>query len=145
MKKLRKTILLVFLFGLFFVVRAFQESLFYDPLIAYYQNDYLYTAPPAVDSLKLLVHMGFRYLINTLVSLSILWVLFKNTTILRFSVFFYLFAFFVLIAVFWGLLVTQFSVGYLLPFYVRRFLIHPLFLFIVLPLFYLQLRSQTSK
>ena len=47
-------------------------------------------------------------------------------------------AFVILITVFVILIKNNFESGYLLPFYIRRFIIHPLFLLILLPAFYYQ-------
>ncbi|MFK8059370.1 MAG: exosortase F system-associated protein [Polaribacter sp.] len=126
------------LFILLFLIRGFSRDLFYDPLIAYFQNDYLYTKIPNIDVWHLVVDMLFRYTLNSLVSLAIIWVLFQRKDYLKFSGLFFIFAFVVLIITFVFLLRDQFETGYLLPFYVRRFIIHPLFLLLLLPAFYYQ-------
>lgn len=138
MNKYLKIFLLFFLCLLFFLIRGFSDELFYDPLILYFQNDYLYTQMPEINVWRLIVDMLFRYVLNSLVSLGIIWVLFERKDYLKFTGFFLMFAFMVLIIVFVLLLRDQFESGYLLPFYIRRFIIHPIFLLLLLPAFYYQ-------
>ncbi|TMM30038.1 exosortase F system-associated protein [Polaribacter aestuariivivens] len=138
MNKYIKIILTIILVLLLFVIRAFSEELFYDPLIEYFKNDYLYSKIPKIDVWHLMIDMLFRYILNSLVSLGIIWVLFERKDYLKFTGFFLMAAFTVLIIAFVLLLRNQFENGYLLPFYIRRFIIHPLFLLLLLPAFYYQ-------
>ena len=138
MKKAIKYIILLLLFSLLVCVRAFEKELFYDPLIEYFQNNYLYSKIPEINTWSLVVDMLFRYTINTLISLAIIYLIFKNEKGIKFAGFFYMLAFMILIVVFVFLLRDEFKSGYLFPFYVRRFIIHPLFLLLLLPAFYYQ-------
>ena len=133
-----KIVLLLISFLLLFLVRGFATDLFYDPLIEYFKNDYLYTKMPSVDLWKLIIDMFFRYVVNSLLTLSIIWLIFERKDYVKFTGFFLMTAFIILIIIFTFLLRSQFENGYLLPFYVRRFIIHPLFLLILLPAFYFQ-------
>jgi len=133
-----KIILLTILFLLLFAIRGYGSALFYDPLIAYFKNDYLYMYLPVLDTWRLVVNMLFRYTLNSLITLGIIWVLFERKDYLKFSGFFLMFAFMILIVAFVLLLKNDFEDGYLLPFYIRRFIIHPLFLLLLLPAFYYQ-------
>jgi exosortase F-associated protein len=121
-----------------FAIRGYGNTLFYDPLIAYFKNDYLYMYLPVLDTWRLVVNMLFRYTLNSLVTLGIIWVLFERKDYLKFSGFFLMLAFMILIVTFVLLLKNDFEDGYLLPFYIRRFIIHPLFLLLLLPAFYYQ-------
>ncbi|QTE21715.1 exosortase F system-associated membrane protein [Polaribacter cellanae] len=138
MNKYIKIILTLILVFLLFVIRAFSAKLFYDPLIEYFKNDYLYTKMPEIDIWHLMVDMLFRYILNSIITLGIIWVLFERKDYLKFTGFFLMTAFMVLIVIFVLLLRNQFENGYLLPFYIRRFIIHPLFLLLLLPAFYFQ-------
>ncbi|MGJ8761914.1 MAG: exosortase F system-associated membrane protein [Polaribacter sp.] len=138
MSKYLKIVLVFLLFVLLVAVRAFQTNLFYDPLIVYFKNDYLYTGVQNIVVWKLVVNMLFRYLINSVISLGIIWVLFERKEYLKFASYFLMIAFVILITVFVILIKNNFESGYLLPFYIRRFIIHPLFLLILLPAFYYQ-------
>ena len=138
MSKYLKIVLVFLFFVLLVAVRAFQTNLFYDPLIVYFKNDYLYTGIQNIVVWKLVVNMLFRYLINSVISLGIIWVLFERKEYLKFASYFLMIAFVILITVFVILIKNNFESGYLLPFYIRRFIIHPLFLLILLPAFYYQ-------
>lgn len=138
MKKFYKIALLIFLCFLLLAIRGFAGTLFYDPLQLYFYRDYLYGSPPKLNYSKLLLFMTVRYVLNSLISLVIIWVIFKKNRYLRFSIFFYIIAFILLIATFNYFLNQNFESGYLLPFYIRRFIIQPIFLLLLLPAFYYQ-------
>tara|TARA_B100000767_G_C19559289_1_gene448358 strand:- start:33 stop:464 length:432 start_codon:yes stop_codon:yes gene_type:complete len=137
-----RILLICFLFLLLFVVRGFASVLFYDPLIDYFQNDYLYTKMPKINSWHLVVDMLFRYSLNSFLSLGIIWLIFKRKDYVQFSGLFFILAFIILIVVFMFLISGSLEYGYLLPFYIRRFIIHPLFLLLLLPVFYFQKLSK---
>ena len=134
-KKLRK-ILIVLLFFVLILVRAFEQQLFYDPFIEYFKNDYLYDPIPIFSGSKLLVSLIFRYGMNTIISLVIIYVAFQSRSFVMFSIKFYMIAFVVLSITFFIILKGELANGYLFAFYIRRFLIHPLFVLLLLPAFY---------
>lgn len=134
-RKYRILIILV-LFFLLVLVRAFEQQLFYDPFIEYFKNDYLYDPIPVFSGSKLLLDMIFRYGLNSVISLLIIYVAFQNRNYFVFSLKFYLIAFVILIVTFFIILKGELAQGYLFAFYVRRFLIHPLFVLLLLPAFY---------
>lgn len=133
-------VLLLILVG----IRAVVAPLFYDPLNDYFKNDYLYTSIPTIEFGAYFLQLFFRYFLNTLVSLAIIYVVFRDLKLIQFSVKFYFVAFLLLTSILFVLLKFEFIDGYLLLFYVRRFLIHPLFVFILLPAFYYQ-KIQTKN
>mgnify|MGYP001134590786 CR=1 FL=1 len=134
-KKLRK-ILIVLLFFVLILVRAFEQQLFYDPFIEYFKNDYLYDPIPIFSGSKLLVSLIFRYGMNTIISLVIIYVAFQSRSFVMFSIKFYMIAFVVLSITIFIILKGELANGYLFAFYIRRFLIHPLFVLLLLPAFY---------
>jgi len=138
MKKRVRIPIIVFLFGLLVLVRAFATELFYDPFINYFKDAYLDEAIPDYNAIKLWMSIFLRYLINALISLGIIYVAFQKKGLVRFSVKFYIAAFFVLGIFYFTLLQFEMVSGYLFTFYVRRFLIHPVFVLILLPAFYYQ-------
>lgn len=142
MSRTVRIIFIIILFGLLVLVRAFEMELFYDPLIVYFQNDYLYKTIPEINSWHLVVDLLYRYSINTIISLGIIYLIFRNKKYVKFSGFLCMFAFMIMIMVFAYLLRTNFESGYLFPFYIRRFIVHPLFLLILLPAFYYHLKFQ---
>ena len=138
MNKFLKILLVAALFVLLLLVRAFETKLFYDPLIEYFKNDYLYKYINDIDNSKLLFNMFYRFILNSVISIGIIWTLFERKDLVKFSTIFLVFAFLVLISIFAYLLQDNFKNGYLLPFYIRRFIIHPIFLLLLLPAFYFQ-------
>ena len=141
MSKSIRIIITVILFGLLFLVRAYEADLFYDPLIKYFQNDYLYQPIPEIDSWHLAVDMLFRYSINSVITIAIIYMIFQKKKYIKFTGFFLMTAFMIMIAVFSLLLRTKFESGYLFPFYIRRFIVHPIFLLVLLPAFYYSNRT----
>lgn len=131
--------IVVILFFLLILVRAFASDLFYDPFAEYFKNDYLYKEIPKIRIGKFFAHIFFRYLLNTIISIGIIVTLYKKQY-LKFSLQFYSITFVVLAC----LLLTM----YYLPvfsnftlFYVRRFLIHPIFILLLIPAFYYQRKN----
>ncbi len=136
MSKTSKILIIIFLFFLLVLVRLFAFNYLYDPFITYFEQDYLNQAIPEFNSYKLFFHLLIRYSINTIISLAIIWVAFQNRSMIRFSIKFYFIAFLFLSFLFFVILNSDLKQGYLLAFYVRRFLIQPLFVLILLPAFY---------
>lgn len=134
-KKVKIAFIIVLFFALV-LVRAFENILFYDPFIAYFKDGYLYDPIPVFSGSKLLLSLCFRYGLNMMISLLIIYVAFQNKGFLIFSLKFYIIAFFVLTITFLIILKGELAHGYLFAFYVRRFLIHPLFVLLLLPAFY---------
>ena len=142
-KKYRIAIILL-LFLALVMVRAFESVLFYDPFIVYFEDDFLHSPIPVFSGRKLLLSMTFRYLLNTVISLAVIHIAFQNSSFTRFSVKFYVLAYVGLSVTFFIILKGELANGYLFAFYIRRFLIHPLFVLLLLPAFYYkQLTSKT--
>ena len=87
--KPKKIIIISLLLALLVMVRI-MENWFYDPLISYFEYDYLHETLPEINTLKLIFHLILRYLINTIISILIIWVIFKDKNLIRFSIWFYL-------------------------------------------------------
>ena len=128
--------LIIVLFFMLVLVRAFENNLFYDPFILYFENDYLHKPIPNFSGRNLLFSMTFRYFLNSIISLAIIFVAFQNRSFLKFALKFYVLAFVILMVTFLLILKGELSHGYLFAFYIRRFLIHPLFVLLLLPAFY---------
>jgi len=136
MSKTIKIIIIIFLFFLLVLARLFAFKYLYDPFISYFKHDYLNQPIPVFNSYKLFFHLFIRYFINSIISLAIIWVAFQNRGMIKFSIKFYVIAFLFLSFVFFIILNSELKQGYLLAFYIRRFIIHPLFVLILLPAFY---------
>lgn len=138
MSKTSKILILSILFFLLIVVRAFLQPYFYDPLIDYFKFDYLQTSIPEINYTRYFLNILLRFLINTIISLAIISLLIEERKAVVFSIKFYVFSFITLSIILYILLKYNGEESKMLLFYVRRFLIQPLFLFILLPAFYYQ-------
>jgi len=133
-----KIVLVVLLVLALALIRAFEDVLFYDPFSAYFKNDYLNLAFPTFERLPLFLAMSFRYFLNSALSLAIIYVLFKDLGLTKFASVLYLVFFVILITAFFLLLTFSDSHHNFALFYVRRFLIQPLFLLLFVPAFFYQ-------
>ncbi len=123
---------------LLMLVRAFEKQLFYDPFLVYFNGDYLKLPLPAFNSGLLFLGLLFRYSLNTIFSLGILYLLFKDREMISFAAVLYVLLFVILTAAFFFIIYFFKSEENLLLFYVRRFLIQPLFVIVFIPAFYFQ-------
>ncbi len=127
-------ILVVFLL----LIRMFEKDLFYDPFLEFFHGDTQNKILPEFDTFKLFLGLLLRYFMNGMFTILILYFLFKDFSILKLTSFLLLFFFVVLIIIFFSLLYFSESPDYLFVFYVRRFLIQPLFLILFVPAFFYQ-------
>ena len=117
-------------------IRAFENELFYDPYLIFFKNDYLYIDSPRREVAKLVFFTSLRYGLNTLFSLGILYVAFRDKGIIKFSSVLYALAYLILMSAFFYFVIKPRQEDYYLFFNVRRFLIQPVFLILFLPAFY---------
>ena len=138
MKKPIKILLLGLLAFLLVLIRAYENDLFYDPFLYFFKLENSPDLLPIFNSIQLLGNIILRFSMNTVLSLAILWVVFKDKGIIFFSLLLYLILFAIIFLTFCYLLFYTDSNNFLALFYVRRFLIQPIFLLILLPAFYFQ-------
>ena len=100
MHKVTKYILLLILVMMLILIRFFEDVLFYDPYLEFFQNDYLYMDSPRREVAKVFGFTTLRFVLNTLISLAILFVVFKDKSIIKFSVLIYAIAFVVLMVLY---------------------------------------------
>lgn len=132
-------LLLVFLLVFLLVlVRAFENQLFYDPFLNYYRGDFNSMAFPQLNWFYFFISLTFRYGLNTLISLAMIYVLFKEKEIVKFTAVLYLLFFVILFVSLWVVMHFFPSENKMLLFYIRRFLIHPIFVLLFIPAFYFQ-------
>jgi exosortase F-associated protein len=120
------------------LIRMFEKDLFYDPFLEFFHGDTQNKILPEFDTLKLFLGHLLRYFMNGILTILILYFLFKDFSILKLTSFLLLFFFVVLIILFFSLLHFSKSPDYLFVFYIRRFLIQPLFLILFVPAFFYQ-------
>lgn len=120
------------------LVRFYEEVLFYDPFLAYFKSDFNNLPLPVFNTFLLILNLLFRYGLNMLLSLGLLYVIFKDVTMIRFSFFLYLIAFVLLLFLFFSVIYFYGAENNFLLFNVRRFLIQPIFVLLFIPAFYFQ-------
>ncbi len=127
------------------LIRRFENELFYDPFLAYFKNDFYSIPFPEYDLSKVILHILFRYFLNSFLSILIIGLIFWKIKYLKYSVYI-LFGFSViLLPLYIYNIETEFNMGENIGFYIRRFLIQPYLLLILIPaFFYHQQKTQIS-
>ena len=138
-----RIILTIPLVLLLVLIRAYEDILFYDPFLMYFKTDYNNLPMPELDGVKLFFGLFSRYFLNTTLSLAIIYILFKDIVAIKFSILLYVAFFVILIIALYSVIYCFDETNKMALFYIRRFLIQPIFLLLFLPAFYFQL--QTSK
>jgi len=134
---LKTAIILFGACGLAFI-RFFETSLFYDPLIDFYDGKF-HTKPfPELKFWTYNLNLVFRYFVNSLISIGIIWYVFKNKNYVKFSILIYAIVFLSGLIAFWVIAHDIQSKDFMLLFYVRRFLIQPILVILLIPAFYFQ-------
>ena len=126
------------LFLLLVLIRAFEDVLFYDPYLTFFENNYLYIDSPRREVAKLVLNTSLRYVLNSLISLGILYLFFKDKSMIKFATLFFLLSYVVLLIPFLYFVINPRQEDYYLFFNIRRFLIQPIILIVLLPAFYYQ-------
>lgn len=122
------------------MIRAYESVVFYDPFLDFFKRDYHNLPLPEMNTLKLFFGLLFRYLLNSVLSLAIIYVLFKDLEGLKFASVLYIGFFIILISAFFIVFCFFEEPSKMALFYIRRFLIQPIFLILFLPAFYYQKR-----
>lgn len=119
-------------------IRFFEETLFYDPFLKYFKNDYLNLPFPDFNGIGLFFSLLFRYVLNASLSIAVIYFLFKDVSLTKFASVLYLVLFLILILMFFGIVLFFDEKSNFILFYVRRFIVQPLFLVLFVPAFYIQ-------
>lgn len=136
MSKLTKYIFLFVLFFLLVLIRVFEDQLFYDPYLLFFKSEYLYIDNPRREVFKLTSFTTLRYILNTIISLSIIYVIYKDKTMVKFSIAIYVIAYIILLILFLYFVLNPKQEDYYIFFNIRRFLIQPIILLLLLPALY---------
>jgi len=120
------------------LIRMFEKELFYDPFLDFFHGNTQNKTIPAFNTIKLFFGLLYRYSINSTFTVLIVYFLFKDVSIVKLTSFLLSIFFVVLIIFFFSLLYFSKNPDYLFLFYVRRFLIQPLFLILFVPAFFYQ-------
>jgi exosortase F-associated protein len=134
----------LFIVLLLALVRAYEDQLFYDPFLSYFKSDFTIRGLPQYESIKLYFNLLLRFIVNTLLSLALIYTLFKSIEMIKVAALLYGLFFLIFIGIF-VVLLTYFPDNKISIFYVRRFLIQPLLLLLFIPAFYFQVQSEKKS
>ena len=137
-KNKNKIVWSLFLILLLVLIRVYEETLFYDPLLNYFSTENAHLALPKINIFKLFFSLGMRFYLNSVISLFLIYVIFKDTQIVKFSAFLYMVLGSVLMISFIFTLNFFGEESKMTLFYIRRFLIQPIFILLFIPGFYYQ-------
>lgn len=131
----------IFIFSLM-LVRAFETQMFYDPFLAYFKGDFYHKDFPDYDLTRVILNVSYRFVLNSLLSLLIIWFLFWNKKYVKYAVYILIGFFILLLPIYIFCIENQFQLGENFGFYIRRFLIQPYLLLILIPAFYYHQQKQ---
>ena len=118
------------------VIRASEGAIFYDPFLSYFKSaDHSAVFPDFVWG-KLLLSYLFRFGLNTFFSVVIIHFLFQNKEWTKQALILMILIFVIVFPIYLFCIYEKFQFGYLFSFYIRRFVIQPLTLILIVPIFY---------
>lgn len=117
-------------------VRMLEDAIFYDPFLNYFHEANKNISLPQFEWGKLILSHLFRFILNLFFSCIIIHFLFKNKEWTMQGAVLITVIFAITFPIYLYCIYNQFEIGYLLSFYMRRFVIQPLILLLVVPLFY---------
>lgn len=123
------------IFGLI-AVRMVEDQLFYDPFQAFFHLSNKYAEFPDFKWTPLILNYLFRFGLNLVLSAAVVYFIFKNKQWTLQAIVLMLIVFAITFPLYLYCIHTQFDIGYLFSFYMRRFVIQPLILLLIIPLFY---------
>lgn len=138
LKNKKQTGYAVLIVVLLIAIRTFEHTFFYDPFLKYFKQEYAHLPFPQIQIVKLFFSLGFRYYLNSVLSIALLYVLFKDKKFTKFSVLLYMILGSILMISFFFVLQFFGEESKMTLFYIRRFIIQPIFLILFIPAFYYQ-------
>lgn len=117
-------------------VRLFERQWFYDPFLSYFKGIEAIETFPYYEWMPLIWSHLLRMALNLLFSAVIIQFLFHNKAWTLQGCVLILLVFGITFPIYLYCVSTEFSWGLLFGFYVRRFVIQPLVLLLIIPLFY---------
>lgn len=147
MKILNWFLVIVGICGLF-SVRMLEDQIFYDPFLDYFHEANKKISFPEFEWGKLILSNVFRFILNLFFSCVIIHFLFRNKEWTMQGALLITIIFVITFPIYLYCIYDRFEIGYLFSFYMRRFVIQPLILLLIVPLFYYRkqmlLRSDQS-
>lgn len=123
-------------------VRAFEGEWFYDPMLQYFKEAQFSMSLPHYEGVKLSFHHLYRFLLNSIFSLGLIYGLYKNVNYLKISIIIMWMSFLLCYPFYYYMLETDMAFGYAVTFFLRRLVIQPMPLFLLIPLFYYLRKKQ---
>lgn len=117
-------------------IRALEDRIFYDPFLTYFKSADQSALFPDYQWSKLILSYLFRFLLNTFFSLWIIHFLFQNREWTKQASVLIALIFVIVFPIYLFCINDKFQIGYLFSFYIRRFVIQPLTLLLIVPIFY---------
>lgn len=117
-------------------VRMLEDQIFYDPFLSFFHEGNKDISFPEFEWGKLIMSHIFRFFLNLFFSCVIIHFLFKNKEWTIQGAILILIIFAITFPIYLYCISDQFEMGYLFSFYMRRFVIQPLILLLIIPLFY---------
>jgi exosortase F-associated protein len=122
-------------------IRMVESSVFYDPFLEYFHETNKYLSLPEFVWGKLILHHIFRFALNLLFSAIVLQAFFNNLKWTIQGLVLMTLVFAITFPIYLYCLHSELKIGYLFTFYMRRFVIQPIILLLIIPLFYYRKRS----
>lgn len=117
-------------------VRILEDQIFYDPFLNYFHEGNKNISFPEFEWGKLIISHLFRFILNLFFSCIIIHFLFKNKDWTVQGAVLISIIFIITFPIYLYCISDRFDIGYLFSFYMRRFVIQPLILLLIVPLFY---------
>ncbi|NMH25050.1 exosortase F system-associated membrane protein [Flavobacterium solisilvae] len=140
----KKVAQISFLILLLILIRAFENTIFYDPFLNYFKSEYANLPFPEISVVKLFLSLGFRFYLNSVISLFLLYVIFNDGKMVKFSILLYMILGSILMISFFFVLNFFGEESKMTLFYIRRFIIQPIFILLFIPAFYYQKQIRKS-
>ena len=118
------------------MIRFFEDEIFYDPFLNYFQEANNGLEFPIFNWIDLVLSHLFRFLLNLIFSGVIIHSLFRNRMWTLQGLILILIVFLITFPIYLYCVYDEFSVGNLFSFYIRRFVIQPIILLLIIPLYY---------
>ena len=117
-------------------VRFLEDQLFYDPFQAYFHLSNKHALFPDFNWVPLILNYLFRFGLNLVLSAAVIYLIFRNKQWTVQAIVLMLIVFAITFPIYLYCIHTKFEIGYLFSFYMRRFVIQPLILLLIIPMFY---------
>lgn len=142
MKNLNWVLVILGILGLV-SVRMLEDRIFYDPFLNYFHEADKNIPFPSFEWGKLISGYLFRFILNLLFSCVVIHFWFKNRQWTIQGAILIAIIFAITFPIYLYCIYDRFEIGYLFSFYMRRFVIQPLILLLIIPMFYY--RKQISQ